>query len=180
MEKIGARKFMATTTMEMALMMLVISVANAGNSLVPSHHPPSVPSSPLPLRFFPLPLSSPPLPRRLLSLHARNDVMAANLVDEISQIRKTPKVLETSNNYGTGTSLEISKFKKLVAKTPIFSKIRVPNLNLMGKMFTGMMICDMICPSDHVSKACSYACHPISTLQGKALAPQTEPRAPIH
>jgi hypothetical protein len=172
MERIGTKKFMAVTTMEMVLMMLVISVANAGNSLVPSHHSPSVPSSPLPLRLFPLPLPLPPLPRRLLSLHARNDVMAANLVDGISKVRKTPKVLETSNNYGTGTSLEISKFEKLVAKIPIFSKIHMPKLNLMGKMFTGMMICDMICPSDHVSGACSYACHPISTLEVKSLAPQ--------
>lgn len=153
MEKIDARKFTATAIMEMALIMLVLSVAHADDSPVPSHHPHSLPSvassSPLPLYLLPL---DPPPPRCLLALPTHSDFMSATMIGGMAKnTANIPKV-----NFGG--------MKKRVATLPIFPKLAGGS----GKMFNATMMCGMICPTDEVTLdgLCSIACHPFKTLSG--------------
>jgi hypothetical protein len=99
MEKTGTRKFIAMTTMEMVLIMLVLStVAYADNSFVPANHPHLLSSDPsYPLSLFHLSLPQPP---RRLSLPARDDFM----------------------NPGSGAS-KIPGVGKVIGKIPGISKI---------------------------------------------------------
>lgn len=76
MEKIGTRKFMAMTTMETVLIMLVLGVAHADSS-PRLHHL----------------LSLPPPPRRLLSLPARNDFRLGSMISGLSKIPGIGKVI---------------------------------------------------------------------------------------
>ncbi|XP_062159093.1 uncharacterized protein LOC133866550 [Alnus glutinosa] len=192
MEKIGSRKFMSMTTLEMMLIMLVLGVACAGDSLAPFHRQHfllSVPSSPLPLSLLPL---APSPPRRLFSIPARNDmVMTADTV------RKKPKHVKISKvnpeTFGirkrvarndiipAGVIRKLPKFFKIPRVNHGFYRIRkrVTNLPVFpklarttGKLFNGMMMCEMVCPdpSDQVALddgLCSVICHPFATLEGK-------------
>lgn len=138
MEKTGTRKLMATTTMEMVLIMLALSVAYAENCFVPANHPRLLSSD------SSYPLSLPRPPRRLLSLPARNDFMKPGSL--IRGISKIP---------GVG---------KVIGKIPGTSKIPGVGKAGVGKLANCALTCGMFCPNNHgtVTSACYAVCSKIA------------------